>query len=82
MYQYRQIIHCMRMGQSDRTIAQSRLIGRIKCAQVRAVALEKGWLGEGPLPDDTELAQTLAPAAPVKAISPTGPGPLRHPLRP
>lgn len=59
MYQYRQIIHCMRMGQSDRTIAQSRLIGRIKCAQIRAVALEKGWLGEGPLPDDTELARTF-----------------------
>jgi len=59
MYQYRQIIHCMRMGQSDRTIAQSRLIGRIKCAQVRALALRNGWLGDGPLPDDAELAQVF-----------------------
>ena len=32
MYEYRQVIFRMRMGQSDRTIAKSGLMGRLKCA--------------------------------------------------
>jgi hypothetical protein len=56
MFYYRQVIHRMRMGESDRAIAKSRVMGRLKCAQVRAVAERSGWLGPGPLPDDTELA--------------------------
>ena len=56
MYQYRQVIHRMRMGESDRTIARARLMGRIKCGQVRAIAGEQGWLDRGlPLPDDEVL---------------------------
>ena len=56
MYHYRQVIHRMRQGQSDRAIARSKLIGRTKCAAVRAVAAQKGWLDSGPLPDDEQLA--------------------------
>jgi transposase len=56
MHQYRQVIHRMRLGQSDRAIAKTKLIGRIKCAAVRAVAAQKGWLDRGPLPDDEQLA--------------------------
>ena len=56
MHQYRQVIHRMRLGQSDRAIAKSKLIGRTKCAAVRAVATEKGWLDKGPLPDDEQLS--------------------------
>ena len=56
MHHYRQVIHRMRLGQSDRAIARSKLIGRTKCAAVRAVAARKGWLDSGPLPDDTQLA--------------------------
>jgi transposase len=56
MFQYRQVIHRMRMGQSDRAIAKTKLIGRLKCRQVRAIAGEKGWLGNIPLPDDAELS--------------------------
>ncbi len=59
MFQYRQAIHRMRMGESDRAIAQTRLIGRLKCAQVRAIAEEKGWLADGPLLDDAELANVF-----------------------
>ncbi len=59
MYHYRQVIHRMRMGQSDRVIAQVRLMGRAKCAQVRAAAEAQGWLGEGPLPDDTVLSAAI-----------------------
>jgi hypothetical protein len=56
MFHYRQIIHRMRMGESDRAIAKTKLMGRIKCGYVRAVAEEKGWFGSVPLPDDAELA--------------------------
>jgi transposase len=56
MYEYRQVIHRMRMGESDRTIARTKLIGRVKCGQVRAIATENNWLGKGPLPDDEVLA--------------------------
>lgn len=56
MYQYRQVIHRMRMGETDRAIARSKLMGRLKCAQIRAVAKQKGWLEDTPLPDDQVLA--------------------------
>jgi len=56
MYQYRQVIHRMRMGQTDRAIAKTKLMGRLKCAQIRAVAEQNGWLAEVPLPDDQSLA--------------------------
>jgi transposase len=56
MHHYRQVIHRMRLGQSDRAIAKSKLIGRTKCAAVREVAVQKGWLESGPLPDDQQLA--------------------------
>jgi len=56
MYEYRQVIHRMRMGESDRTIARTRLMGRIKCGQIRAIARPQGWLDKGqPLPDDEVL---------------------------
>ncbi len=57
MFEYRQVIHRMRMGQSDRAIAKTKLMGRLKCALIRAVAEERGWLGAVPLPDDSELVQ-------------------------
>jgi len=61
MFQYRQVIHRMRMGQSDRAIAKTRLMGRLKCRQVRAIAEKKGWLGDVPLPDDAELSAAFEP---------------------
>lgn len=56
MYEYRQVIHRMRQGQSDRAIAMTKLMGRLKCAFVRSIASENGWLDNGPLPDDEQLA--------------------------
>jgi hypothetical protein len=61
MYEYRQVIHRMRMGQSDRAIAKTGLMGRLKCALVRAVAQAHGWLESIPLPDDSELARIFDP---------------------
>jgi len=55
MYEYRQVIHRMRMGESDRAIAWSKLMGRLKCAQVCATANGKGWLKDAPLPEDRAL---------------------------
>ncbi len=61
MYDYRQIIHRIRMGQTDREIARTKIIGRAKCGQIRAIAMENGWLSsKGPLPDDTALADVFA----------------------
>ena len=57
MYEYRQVIHRMRQGQSDRAIAKTKLMGRLKCAFVRSIANEKGWLDNGPLPSDEQLAE-------------------------
>ena len=57
MHEYRQVIHRMRQGQSDRAIAKSKLMGRLKCALVRSIAKEKGWLNSGPLPDDQQLSK-------------------------
>lgn len=68
MYQYRNVIHRMRMGESDRTIALTKLMGRGKCKQVRRIAERNGWLGKEPLPDD----ETLAAAFAIKpAVNPT-----------
>ncbi len=57
MYQYRQVIHRMRQGQSDRAIAKTKLMGRLKCASVRSIAKGKGWLESGALPEDEQLAK-------------------------
>lgn len=56
MYEYRQVIYRMRLGESDRAIAKAGLMGRPKAAKLRELAKEHGWLKKGPLPDDTELA--------------------------
>ncbi len=64
MHAYRQVIHRMHQGQSDRAISNVKLMGRVKCAWVRSIAQERGWLGEGPLPDDQQLAKILKTAKP------------------
>ncbi len=48
------------MGESDRSIAGARLMGRIKCGQVRTIARRRGWLDRGtPLPDDEVLVEAF-----------------------
>ena len=65
MYEYRQVIYRMRLGESDRAIAKAGLMGRHKAAELRLLAIEHGWLEKGPLPEDGELATHLGkkPAA-------------------
>jgi len=60
MYDYRQIIHRIRMGQTDREIARTRTVGRTKCSQIRFIARSKGWLERDcALPDDAILAEVF-----------------------
>lgn len=44
MFQYRQILIQMRLGQSDRQIAKAQLMGRRKAGELRALAQQLGWL--------------------------------------
>ena len=61
MHEIRQVLVRMRMGESNRTIAKTGLIGRRKAAALRELAQEHGWLEvDQPLPDEAELATHYA----------------------
>ena len=63
MHEYRHILVRMRLGESDRDLASSNLIGREKAAVLRALAAERGWLSsDTPLPEDAALAAVLIPS--------------------
>ena len=62
MHHYRQALLRMRQGDSDRDIADARIMGRRKAGQWRELALERGWLEANvPLPDDEAVAAALNP---------------------
>ena len=66
MYQYRQVLVRMRLGDSDREIAKAGLMGRRKVAALHQVALAQEWLNqEQPIPDEVTLAAVLTAAAPA-----------------
>lgn len=72
MYQYRQTLVRMRQGDSDREIARSKTMGRKKIAQVRTIAVARGWLApDTPLPEDAILSAALMrkEALPTTCIS-------------
>ncbi len=59
--QFREVLHRMRMGECDRPIAKTRLIGRLKCGQVCAIAKKNRLLGAMALPNDVELTIAFEP---------------------
>ena len=60
MFEYRQVLTRMRLGDTDRAIARAGLMGRGKLAQLRRTAEAAGWLDVAtPLPGDPELAEHL-----------------------
>lgn len=62
MFEFRQVLVRMRLGDSDRVLAKAGLLGRRKAQEVRRLAREHDWLDRArPLPEDTELAKVLAP---------------------
>jgi transposase len=66
MFQYRQTLVRLRQGDSDREIARSRTMGRKKVAQIREVALARGWLAaDAALPDDAVVAAALMRREPL-----------------
>ena len=65
MYEYRQVIVRMRLGESDRAIAQTGLMGRNKIRAVRDLAGRRGWLDlDNKLPIDAELTDSFPTTAP------------------
>ena len=81
MHQYRQAIYRMRQGESDRAIAKTGLIGRTKCAAIRALAMVKGWLDSGPLPDDKELSTVLDAGRKPKVVQTCVTAPYEEQIR-
>jgi len=62
MYELRQVLMRMRLGDSDRALAKAGLIGRPKAKALRQLAEAEGWLEpEQPLPEDAVLAAALPP---------------------
>lgn len=65
MYEYRQIISQMRLGESDRAISKAGLIGRGKAKEIRAIAENKGLLDlQVELPSDEVLSTFFAKRVP------------------
>lgn len=65
MFEFRHILVRMRLGDSDRALAKTGLIGRPKAKALRAIANKQGWLDPAnPLPDDALLVQVLAVSRP------------------
>ena len=65
MFEYRQVLTRMQLGDTDRAIARAGLMGRRKAAQLRRTAEAAGWLDVAkPLPGDGELAVHLGSTSP------------------
>ena len=57
MFEIRQIIQRLRMGESVRQIARSQHVGRATVESIHGIALTQNWLDPlGQIPDDTTLA--------------------------
>ena len=65
MYEYRQVLSRLRLGESSRALARAGLMGRRKVEALREVAEPRGWLNPShPLPDDAVLAEALRRPSP------------------
>lgn len=61
MYEYRQIIHQMRLGVSNRDIAEAGLAGRNKAQTIRKIVEKRGWLDpKKALPEPDEIASAFS----------------------
>ena len=70
MFEYRQVLTRMRLGDTDRAIARVGLMGRRKVARLRRTAEAAGWLDVAtPLPGDPELAVHLGSVRTQPAVT-------------
>ncbi len=62
MHHYRQVLAHMRLGESDRSIARTGIMGRPKVTELRHIAVKRNWLNPDlPIPNDMDLARHLHP---------------------
>ena len=74
MYDIRQVIQRLRLGESDRDVARAQRVGRKTVARVRRQAFERGWLDpKTPPPEDRELAEVFASAPTNRSVSSAAP---------
>ena len=58
MYEIRQMIQRLRLGESNRAVARAQGVGRDTVARVRDIAAAQNWLeATSPLPDDATMAR-------------------------
>ena len=70
MFEYRQVLTRMRLGDTDRAIARAGPMGRRKAAQLRRTAEAAGWLDVvTPFPGDGELAVHLGSVRTQPAVA-------------
>jgi transposase len=61
MFEIRQVIVRLRLGETDRAVARDQRVSRKKVAAIREVAAARGWLdSHTPMPGDDELAERFA----------------------
>ena len=69
MYEVRQIIQRLRLGETDRGIARTQRVGRRTVAQIRAMAGAQNWLNAtSPIPDDALIAAHYKASATAQRI--------------
>jgi len=81
MYEYRQVLVRMRLGDTDRALARAGLVGRHKtgAAELRAVAAAEGWLArDAPLPDGATLAARVRRSATTRSSTTSTVEPYRE----
>jgi len=79
MFEYRNVLVRMRLGDSNREIAKAKLMGRRKAEALRQIASANGWLNQDhSLPDDTVLAQALRPESPSAPAATSSVEPFRE----
>ena len=60
MHQLKEVLARLRVGEPERAIARSGVIGRDKLASLRALANQHGWLDvRNPLPTEAEIAAVV-----------------------
>jgi hypothetical protein len=81
MHEFRNVLIRLRAGDRDREVARLGLMGRVKVAQFRALALSQGWLEpSAPLPDVPTIAQSLTPRPKRPASTVSKAQPWREPV--
>ena len=70
MHHYQHVINRMRLGDSDRQIRNSGLMGRTKASEFRKEAQERGWLDPtAPMPDEATLEEAFGSSQPRSSTS-------------